>query len=143
MDTAGDGPRRWRLDGGRCDGNEAMRLLIWLLQADRQVRWLFDRQGGRWRFHPAGASLPGLTVDRRQRRRIEQCMPAVYVRLTGIALAGNLAVIAGIVLWDRFVGYVDALAALAAFAATDAMLAIGLHGWLYLSLRRIIREATA
>lgn len=116
-----------------------MRLLIGFLLIDRQIRWLFRQEGSRFRFFPAGTSLPSLLVDRRQRRRIEESMPIVYVRMIGTALAANLITVGGIVLWDRFVGYVDALAALGVFATILAGLAAILHGWLYVSLRQIVR----
>ncbi len=117
-----------------------MRLLIGLLLVDRQIRWLFRQEGKQFRFFPAGRSLPSLLVNRKQRRRIEEAMPTVYVRLIGSALAANLITVGGIVLWDRFVGYVDALAALAVFATILAGLAAILHGWLYVALRQIVRE---
>ncbi len=120
-----------------------MRILIGLLLVDRQIRWLFRQEGSRFRFFPAGSMLPSLLVDRRQRRRIEQLMPPVYVRMIAAAIAGNLATIGGILLWDRFVGYVDALAALGVFAVVLAAFAAILHGWLYLSLRRVIRQRSS
>lgn len=117
-----------------------MRLLIRLLLVDRQIRWLFRREGRQFRFFPAGTSLPSLLVNGGQRRRIEKCMPTVYLRLIGTALAANLITVGGIILWDRFVGYVDALAALGVFAAILAGLATILHGWLYVALRQIVRD---
>ena len=119
-----------------------MRILIALLLVDRQIRWLFRQDGGRLRFFPAGRLLPSLPVDRRQRRRIEQRMPPVYARLIAAAAAGNLVTVGGIVLWDRFVGYVDALSALGAFATVLAVLAAILHGWLYLSLRQVVGDGS-
>lgn len=119
-----------------------MRFLIGMLLVDRQIRWLFRQDGARLRFFPAGMLLPGLPVDRRQRRRIEQRMPPVYVRLIATALGANLATVGGIALWDRFVGYVDALAALGVFATVLAALAAILHGWLYLSLRQVVRDSS-
>lgn len=120
-----------------------MRILIGLLLVDRQIRWLFRREGGRFRFFPAGTLLPSLLVDRRQRRRIEQRLPPVYVRMIGAAVAGNLLTAGAIVLWDRFVGYVDALAALGVFAAVLAGLGAVLHGWLYLSVRQAVRDPSS
>lgn len=120
-----------------------MRILIGMLLVDRQIRWLFRQNGGRLRFYPAGTLLPSLPVDRRQRRRIEQRMPPVYVRLIATALGANLVTVGGIVLWDRFVGYVDALAALGVFAAILGGLAAILHGWLYLSLRLVVGDASS
>ena len=118
-----------------------MQILIKLFLVDRQIRWLFHQEGDRFRFFPAGTMLPSLLVDGHQRRRIEQRLPPVYVRMIGMAVAGNLATAGAIVLWDRFVGYVDALAALGLFAATQIVLAALLHVWLYLSLRQVIRDA--
>ncbi len=120
-----------------------MRVLIGMLLVDRQIRWLFRQEGSRYRFFPAGALFPSLLVDRRQRRRIEQAMPPVYVRMIGIAVAGQLVTVGGIVLWDRFVGYVDALEALAVFAMVFSATAAVLHGWLYLALRRVVRTRAA
>jgi len=120
-----------------------MRILIGMLLLDRQIRWLFRQDGGRLRFFPAGALLPGLPVDRRQRRRIERRMPPVYVRLIATALGANLLTVGGIVLWDRFIGYVDALAALGTFTAVLAVLAAILHGWLYWSLRLVVGGASS
>ncbi len=117
-----------------------MRLLIGILLVERQIRWLFRKEGGRFRFFPAGSALPSLLVDRRQRRRIEQQMPPVYARMIAVVVAGNLAAAAGIVLWDRFIGYVHALAALGVFALVLAGAATFLHAWLYLSVRRVVRK---
>ena len=120
-----------------------MRILIGLLLVDRQIRWLFRQEGSRFRFFPAGSAMPSLLVDRRQRRRIEQAMPPVYVRMIAVVIAGNLAAVGGIVLWDRFVGYVDALAALGVFTMVLAAIAAILHGWLYVSLRQVVRERSS
>lgn len=117
-----------------------MRILPGLLLLDRQIRGLFRQDGRQLRFYPAGTWLPGITVNRNQRRRIEQRMPAVYGRLIAIAVAGNLATVGGIVLWDRFVGYVDALEALVIFAAVFLAFSAVLHTWLYLSVRRVVRD---
>lgn len=117
-----------------------MRLLIGILLVERQIRWLFRKEGSRFRFFPAGSALPSLLVDRRQRRRIEQQMPPVYARMIAVVVAGNLAAAAGIVLWDRFIGYVHALAALGVFALVLAGAAAILHAWLYISVRRVVRE---
>lgn len=121
----------------------AMRILIGMLLVDRQIRWLFRQEGSRFRFFPAGRLFPSLLVDRRQRRRIEQAMPPVYVRMIGIAVAANLATVGGIVLWDRFVGYVDALAALGVFLVVLAAQGAVLHTWLYLSLRQAMKGLTS
>ena len=107
---------------------------------DRQIRGLFRENGRQLRFFPAGTWLPGFTVNRIQRRRIERQMPPVYVRLIVIALAGNLLTVVGIILWDRFVGYVDALAALGIFAAVFLAFSAILHAWLYLSVQRVVRD---
>ena len=117
-----------------------MRILIGLLLVDRQIRWQFRQEGSRYRFFPAGSLLPSLLVDRRQRRRIEQQMPPVYARMIAVVVAGNLSAAAGIVLWDRFIGYVHPLAALGVFALVLAGAAAILHAWLYLSVRRVVRE---
>ena len=120
-----------------------MRLLPGLLLLDRQIRGLFREDGRRLRFFPAGPWLPGFTVNRTQRRRIEREMPPVYARLIAIAIAGNLATVGGIILWDRFVGYVDALAALGTFAAVFLAFSAILHVWLFLSVRRVVRDREA
>lgn len=116
-----------------------MRILILLLLMDRQIRWLFRDDGEGCRFHPGGRGLPGIVVDAPQRRRIERHMPRVYVWLIGSVAACNLAAVAGIMLWDRYIGYVGAPAAVAVFAAVLAVLGGVLHGWLYVSVRRIVK----
>ena len=117
-----------------------MRLLSALLLLNRQIGGLFRQDGRQIRFYPAGRGLPGLAVNRAQRRRIEQHLPLIYGRLIATALAGNLATVGAIVLWDRFVGYVDALAALGVFAAVFLAFAVILHIWLYVSVRRVVRD---
>ncbi|NNG03787.1 MAG: hypothetical protein HKM95_06750 [Inquilinus sp.] len=113
-----------------------MRLLLLI---DWQMRRLFEPEGNRFRFFPAGRMLPGMVVDRVQRRRLERSLPETYARLLGIVVAANLLAVGGIVLWDRFVGYVDPGLALLVFLAVLGMLAVATHGWLYWALRRIMR----
>ena len=120
-----------------------MRILPGLLLLDRQIRGLFRQDGRQLRFFPAGTWLPGVAVNRMQRRRIERELPRVYVRLIAVAVAGNLATVGGIILWDRFVGYVDALAALGTFATVFLAFSAILHVWLYLAVRRVVRDRDA
>ena len=119
-----------------------MRLLAALLMLNRQIGGLFRQDGRRLRFYPAGRGMPGLTVNGTQRHRIEQHLPVLYSRLIATALAGNLATVGAIVLWDRFVGYVDALAALGVFAAVFLAFAVVLHIWLYVSVRQVVRHTS-
>ena len=119
---------------------DRMRILIGLLMMRRQMRWMFLDEGGRYRFFPAGGLMPSLLVDRRQKRRIEDALPPLYAGMIAVILAATAATAAALMLWDRFIGYVDALTALGAYAVMLSGMAAILHGWLYVRLHQLLRK---